>query len=100
MRGVLAASCCCPPSSDAELSYIVYWARVVSDDSGPLRQGSAWLSKGMLEFGGSLACLTGGSQAPVDQLRDLVQRARVLMREEDSKRQSVSLQRQRLSMRQ
>ena len=54
----------------------------------------------MLEFGGSLACLAGGAQAPVDQLRDLVQRARVLMREEDSKRQSVSLQRQRLSMRQ
>ena len=78
----------------------MYEALVVSVDSCTLRQGSAWLSKGMLEFGGSVACLTGGSQAPADQLRDLVQRARVLMREEDSKRQSVSLQRQRLSLRQ
>ena len=47
-----------------------------------------------MELGGSLFC---GSGAEVQRLRDLVQAARVLMREEDVKRQSLSLHRQRLS---
>lgn len=65
---------------------------------GSAWQGSAWLSRGLLEFGGSLSFLPA-SGAPVEQLRDLIQCARVLMRDEDNKRQSVSLHRQRLSLR-
>jgi hypothetical protein len=65
-------------------------------------QGSAWLGKGLLELGGSF----GGSfnflpstGAEVERLRDLIQCARVLMRDEDTKRLSLSLHRQRLSLR-
>jgi ABC-type uncharacterized transport system YnjBCD ATPase subunit len=57
-----------------------------------LQQASGW--KGLMALGGSLL---GGSRAEVQRLRDLVQAARVLMREEDIKRLSLSLHRQRLS---
>jgi len=61
------------------------------------RLGAGWLGKGLLQLGGSFLGPSGGE---VERLRDLVQCARVLMRDEDTKRQSLSLQRHRLSFQQ
>ena len=60
-------------------------------------QGAGWLGKGLLQLGGSFLGPSGGE---VERLRDLVQCARVLMRDEDTKRESLSLQRHRLSFQQ
>lgn len=65
---------------------------------GSAWQGSAWLGKGLLDLGGSFSFLPSTGAAN-EQLCDLIQCARVLMRDEDTKRQSLSLHRQRLSVR-